>query len=256
MPEPPVLTVSDWEAEPNLIHGFLGRRGGVSSGDFESLNLSHRVGDEPGSVGENRRRVNTGLLEGGRLVLMRQEHGARVVVVRSIDDEVGAADATVTALAGAVLGILTADCVPILMLAPPAVAAVHAGWRGTIAGVVLRALERLRCDFGVSAADVEVALGPAIGGCCYEVDRAVGERFVERWGMPEGDTWRVLGEKGQLDLRRANAHLLINAGVVESRMRHVGPCTRCASADYFSHRGAGGATGRQLSYIGWRGAAG
>jgi len=130
------------------------------------------------------------------------------------------------------------------------VAAVHAGWRGTVAGIAVRALEKLQRDFGVAPSEIEVALGPAIGGCCYEVTREIAEQFSSRWGNLPEDTWRPAGDRGWLDLRRANMLLLRRSGVRERQVHCIGPCTRCASHDYFSHRASGGRTGRQMSYIG------
>ena len=248
----PVARVPHWLSIPGLVHGFLGRAGGVSAGPFASLNVSYGQGDEPAAVDENRRRVATTLTPQGRLVAMQQTHGDRVTVVDSPIEPVGSADGMVTARAGAVLSVLTADCVPILLTAPRqrVVAAVHAGWRGTVAGIAVRALERLERDFGVVPSEIEAALGPAIGGCCYEVTREIAEQFSSRWGDLSEDAWRPAGDRGWLDLRRANTLLLQRSGVREQQVHRIGPCTRCAAHDYFSHRASGGRTGRQISYIG------
>jgi YfiH family protein len=253
MSEPRRLTVPAWRPIPGLLHGFLGRCGGVSQGGFSSLNLSERVGDAPTAVAENRRRVEAGWPPGHRLVSMQQEHGRRVVPVCSTAEDVGAADAMVTAQAGLVLGILTADCVPILLVAPEqyAVAAVHAGWRGTLAGIVIEAIDALRERYGAPPSGIQAALGPAIGGCCYEVEREIGAEYVARWGGLPDAVWRADGPKGLLDLRGANVQQLRRAGVPDSGLYRMGPCTLCGSEDYFSHRGSGGRTGRQLSFVGW-----
>src|SRR5262249_30063539 len=133
-----------------------------------------------------------------------------------------------------------------------AVAAVRAGWRGSVAGIARRAVRHLKRVFGVCPEDLYAALGPAIGGCCYEVDRSIVDALEAHWdAMPEAVRGRQ-GDKAMLDLRDANAAILARAGVPESRIARVGPCTKCAAADWFSHRAAGGPTGRQLSVIGWR----
>jgi hypothetical protein len=253
MSDLPILRVATWQGIPGLTHGFLGRHGGVSRGDFASLNLSQRTADEPGAVVENRRRVEALLARGSRLVSMEQEHGDRVVVVQAQTDVVGRADGMVTTNAGALLSVLTADCVPILLVAPGRriAAAVHAGWRGTLAGIVIRAVELLRRQCGIAPAELAAALGPAIGGCCYEVDREIGERLIARFEALPAEAWYTHGAKGMLDLRSANRYLLLQAGIPAAAIHLVGPCTRCAMQNYFSHRGAGGRTGRQLSYIGW-----
>lgn len=247
------LSVPGWLELTGLVHRFYGRPGGTSAGAFAGLNLSESVGDDPAAVEENRRRVAAVLPGGSRLVWMRQEHGQRVLRVDEPVADAGAADGMVTAMPGAVLTILTADCVPILLVARRrrVAAVVHAGWRGTLAGIVTRAVELMQQEFGAERAELEAALGPAIGGCCYEVEREIGEQFVARWGALPEDGWRREGARGKFDLRAANRRLLEAAGLAAQGIHTVGPCTRCAGDRYFSHRGSGGRTGRQLSCIGW-----
>jgi purine-nucleoside/S-methyl-5'-thioadenosine phosphorylase / adenosine deaminase len=252
MPDLPLLRVPGWETIEGLRHGFFGRHGGVSVGPYASLNLSARLDDDAAAVSENRRRVET-VLGGSRLVWMRQVHGNRVARVQAASADIGPADGMVTSQPGTTLAVLTADCVPILLVARRrrVAAAVHAGWRGTIAGVVREAITVLHDAFGVEPGEIEAALGPAIGGCCYEVERDIGEQFMRRWGeLPDG-AWCVRGRKGMLDLREANRYLMRAAGLPAHQLLCVGPCTRCAAREYFSHRASGGTTGRQLSCIGW-----
>jgi purine-nucleoside/S-methyl-5'-thioadenosine phosphorylase / adenosine deaminase len=246
----PILRVPAWDGIPGLVHGFCGRRGGVSRGAFAELNLSARVGDDPDAVRENWRRVH-GAAGPVRFVTMRQIHGVHIGTVESPTADLGDTDGMVTAMAGIALGVLTADCAPILMIAPAQriAAAVHAGWRGTLGGIVLQALTHLQQVFGVTPAAMSVALGPAIGGCCYEVDRAIADAFTQRWGTLPGAVHRQGNSKAMLDLRRANVIQLQGAGVGDTHV--VGPCTRCAAAEYFSYRAANGVTGRQLAFVGW-----
>ena len=129
--------------------------------------------------------------------------------------------------------------------------AVHAGWRGTAAAIAERALHEARRFFGIEAADWEAALGPAIGGCCYEVSADIGERIAGLCGATDGDVWRPAGARGRLDLRTANRTILIQGGVRPERIWSIGPCTACAENELFSHRRSGGTTGRQLSIVGW-----
>ncbi|MGH7858338.1 MAG: polyphenol oxidase family protein, partial [Candidatus Binatia bacterium] len=168
--------------------------------------------------------------------------------------EIGAAgvegDGLLTAASGTRVGVWTADCVPIHLVAPDArvAAAVHSGWRGSAAGVVDEAIEQLRSRWNVSGAAIEAALGPAIGGCCYEVGEEVREAFVSRYGD--------LGERGFvdrggrlfLDLRSFLTERLRSLGV--TRVEQTGPCTACRADILHSFR-KGGGTGRQLSYVGW-----
>ena len=247
----PVWRVAQWAGIPGLVHGFLGRRGGVSREPCASLNLSFGVGDDPPSVEHNWARVR-GEFPGVAVVRMRQVHGARVVHVRSAEHDAGAADGMMTDHPGVALAVLTADCVPIAMIAPAArvAMALHAGWRGTMDAIAHAALVAAREAFGVEPADWQVALGPAIAGCCYEVAAEIGEQLERRWGkMPAA--WRPGRNRGLLDLREANRAILIANGVPPEQIVSVGPCTACATDRFFSHRRSDGQTGRQLSVVGW-----
>lgn len=263
MIDPPqhILRVPGWERIPHLVHGFCGRRGGVSRGAFAELNLSLRVGDEAEAVHENWRRVSLASGMAMRFATMRQVHGTNVATIEPGTTDGVDADALVTCSPGVALSVLTADCVPILLVAPrhEVVAAVHAGWRGTLAGIVTRTLQHLETTFGVKPAAVHAALGPAIGGCCYEVDRSIVDDLERAWGaMPGAVRRRPHTDKAMLDLRSANAAVLADAGVAAERIAVTGPCTRCAVAEYFSYRASalastgGAVTGRQLSFIGWQ----
>jgi YfiH family protein len=248
----PILRWPQWVDIPPLTHGFCGRRGGVSQGDFARLNLSFGVGDDPQCVEENWRRL-AAAVPGVRFVTMQQRHAADIAHIDERVLQPPEADALVTRCAGVALCILTADCVPILLVAPEqrVIAAVHAGWRGTLLGIVQRVIVEMRGSFGVEPSALHAVLGPAIDGCCYEVERRVTDELEQRWGvMPDATVLR--GAKSRLDLRRANAAILTASGVPLPRIARVGPCTRCASGKYFSYRGAAGRTGRQVSFIGWR----
>lgn len=247
------LRVAAWGETRGLLHGFFGRRGGVSTGSFASLNLSSQLGDVAQAVAANWQRVGRAL-PGVAFVRMRQVHGVRVARVDDADSVIGEADGMIARAAGLGLAVLTADCVPILCVAPAAhaVMVLHAGWRGTLGGIAAAGLAEAQRWLGVAPAAWHVALGPSIGGCCYEVETPLGERFVDRWGaMP--DAWRPAGAHGQLDLRAANRHILRAQGVPDSQIVQVGPCTSCQSDEFFSHRRSGGRAGRQLSVIGWAG---
>lgn len=246
---PPLLQAGDW-AEHGVAHGFFGRRGGFSGGDLASLNVSLRVGDEPSTVGANWDQVHR-VLPGLSVARMEQVHGTRVVRVLSEFQSVGEADGMITTAPGIGLAVLTADCVPLLATAPNhgAVMALHAGWRGSVAGIAAVAVQMAAAELAIPPAAWRVALGPSIGGCCYEVEAEIGERFVARWGaMP--DAWQPAGDHGQLDLRQANRAILVAHGVDPAAIVDVGPCTSCASDEFFSHRRSSGRAGRQLSLIG------
>jgi hypothetical protein len=247
----PVLRVDQWRNLPGLQHGFFGRRGGASAGDLSSLNLSAAVNDDPAAVQANWAGVRS-VLPGMTVVRMRQVHGDRIVRVRSAAQQIGEADGMITDVAGMALTVLSADCVALLMVnpSPPVVAAVHAGWRGTVAGIAEGALRAAQRELGIGPEQWQVAMGPSIGGCCYEVDGEIGERLESRWGRM-ADAWSRVGPKGQLDLRQANRAILTASGVKPGLIFAIGPCTACAHEDFFSHRKSGGRAGRQLSYLGW-----
>jgi hypothetical protein len=182
-------------------------------------------------------------------VTPRQVHGTRVLTA-SLAGERPEADGLVTATPGTTLGIVTADCVPVLMLARRrrVVAAVHAGWRGAAAGIVDTTLAHLRNEFGVEPADVEVTMGPAIGPCCYEVGDEVRAAFRARSGETTTAAWARRGTRDVLDLRAAVSALFRAAGV--DAVISIGPCTRCSPA-FCSYRRDGARAGRQISFIGW-----
>lgn len=174
---------------------------------------------------------------------LRQVHSA--CVLEASAGASGEGDALVTSLPGLAATVVTADCVPVLVASPEAVAAVHAGWRGVVAGVVPAALDELRARGGLERA---VAwLGPAIGACCYEV----GEEVAARVAAAAGTDVRRAGERGRphLDLSRAVAAQLAAAGV--ERIVRVEACTRCRAEWLWSHRRDGDGCGRNLAMI-WR----
>jgi YfiH family protein len=182
------------------------------------------------------------------ILLPRQVHGTRVMTAEPAAAP-PEADGLVTATRGTLVGVVTADCAPILMVAPDrrVAAAVHAGWRGAAAGIVGRALEHFR-SFGVEPGAVEACVGPAIGPCCYEIGPEVRAAFVRCSGDVTVAAWSRRRDRDVLDLRAAVIALLANAGVRTATA--VGPCTRC-SPTYCSYRRDGADAGRQVSFIGW-----
>lgn len=151
---------------------------------------------------------------------------------------IGEGDALVTAEPGVAISVRTADCFPILLADPEThtVAAVHAGWRGTAAGVVRSTLERMRSEFGTDAGNVYAVIGPGIGSCCYEVGVDVARQFGRQ-------------EAGKLDLAVENRNQLIAAGLRPDRMDVVGGCTFCQPAQFFSWRRDRDRAGRMISFI-------
>jgi hypothetical protein len=199
-------------------HGFLGRRGGVSSGELAGLNVGYGSNDERSSIDENRRRAIAALLPDAELATVHQVHSAEVVHADRPwpQDQRPRADAMVTDRPNLLLGILTADCAPVLFADHRAVVvgAAHAGWRGALAGVTdstIAAMERL----GARRDDIHAAVGPCIGQPSYEVDEAFRQAFLDH----ESDNARffVTGAAGKphFDLEAYVVHRLIAAGVGE-----------------------------------------
>jgi len=251
------LTVPQWRNYDGLLHGFTGRRGGKSVGRYAGLNVSYRVGDDIQVVSQNVCDLKLAIgIHDGKIVTMQQVHGDNLIEVTDKKmKEAGAADAMVTAENGVYLGVLTADCVPLLFIAPKQrlAAAVHAGWRGTLAGIAAKTVEYFGRRYGVGAGDLEVALGPSIGVCCYEVNDDVATPLMKKWGALTTPSIAMKGGKAHINLSRLNRDILRAAGVPGTQLFQIGPCTRCAAEEFFSYRREGGETGRQIGVVGWQG---
>jgi len=227
----PAATTPALAGVPGLVHGFEQRLGLARGEDRE----------------ESRRRVAHALAARGRLLLLKQVHGAAVTVAPW--DGTPEADAAVAVGPRLLLGVETADCLPILIVDPRrrAVAVAHAGWRGTAAGVTTRAVEALVAA-GSQPGDLLAALGPSIGPCCYEV----GEELREAFG-PSGAAFFRPGPRGRphLDLRAANLEQLVAAGLPARQIDHVRDCTACRADLYHSYRRDGPGAGRMINFVGW-----
>jgi purine-nucleoside/S-methyl-5'-thioadenosine phosphorylase / adenosine deaminase len=220
-----MLTHPQWAGVPGLCHGFLDRAecaGGLA--------VAVAAAGVPLP-----------------LDVPRQVHGIRVLEASGERHE---ADGLVTAAPGRVVGVVTADCVPVLLVAQDTrlAAAVHAGWRGAAGGVLEAAVGEMVAR-GADASRIEAAVGPAVGPCCYEVGGDVRDAFVARSGESTAGAWAG-PERGKyrLDLRRAVSLLLAAVGVRSTTV--LGPCTSCTPG-YCSYRRDGSGAGRQLSFVGW-----
>jgi len=240
-----VILRSERLAAAGFAHGFSTRRGGASTGPFSSLNLARNVGDSPDAVAENLRRfAGAAGLDLDRLYWASQVHGAEVVVLADGDRvetiREREADALVASSPGLAVGIRTADCVPILLADPASrrVAAVHAGWRGLVRGVIQAALRAFAGGPGTIA-----AIGPAIGPCCFEV----GDDVADEIAAAAGPEVRLDGSPPRVDLPEAARRLLAAGGV--AAIDRVGGCTRCEVETFFSFRRDGKKAGRMLSAI-------
>jgi hypothetical protein len=158
-------------------------------------------------------------------------------------------DAIVTSMRNLGVGIYTADCVPLLLVDGEAkvVAAVHAGWRGTLSGVVNRTIKRIEKDYGILSSKVSAAIGPSIGMCCYEVGEEVAVQFIKKYDKWSEFLYKKNNSKYFIDLRMANVRNLLDAGVANFEVMDI--CTMC-NRDFHSYRREGKGVGRQLSFIG------
>ncbi|MEI9927298.1 MAG: peptidoglycan editing factor PgeF [Sphingomonas sp.] len=236
-----------------VAHGFLGRRGGVSTGIHAGLNVGPGSSDQPDALAENRRRAVTAVLPDARLVTVYQVHSPDVVIVTAPFAERPHADALVTDRPGLALGILTADCAPVLLADRDAgvVGAAHAGWKGAIGGVTdstILAMESL----GARRDRIAAAIGPCIARASYEVDEGFLRRFAA--ADPANERFFAAGRPGhhQFDLEAYVAHRLAAAGI--RRVEGLGLDTYADPERFFSyrratHRGESD-YGRQISIIG------
>jgi YfiH family protein len=245
-----LVRVPDWDAFPWLRHGFSTRMGGNSSVyGGANLNLGYTAADERETVERNRRLAMQALDSEGTLATVKQVHGLRVVAVAGSGSAQVEADGMITDSVGIALGIQVADCVPLLLADTRrrVVGALHAGWRGTVAGMAAMGVRRMAEEFGSQKEDVIAAVGPSIGPCCY----AVGEELIEQVGWSSG----LLERRKDIvyfDLWEANRRQLAAAGA--QRITVLKMCTACArTADgqrlFFSHRAEAGFTGRAMGLI-------
>lgn len=250
------MTPPVWRARSlaDLPHGFLGRAGGVSEGAMASLNCGWGSGDDLAIIAENRRRAAEAVLPGAAIVSPYQVHGTTVLEAGDwSDEERPQADALVTDRPGILLGILTADCAPVLFADPEAgvVGAAHAGWRGALAGVAeatVAAMEKLGAERG----RIIAAIGPTIARTSYEVDHHFPEPFLA--ADPAAERFFIEGPAGKphFDVPAFLLHRLAAAGL--RQVEALGLDTYAREEDFYSFRRATHCGepgyGRQISLIG------
>jgi hypothetical protein len=249
----PVETLRSRALE-GVAHGFLGRRGGVSEGICAGLNVGLGSSDDRGSILENRRRALAAVAPGAKLVTLHQVHSAEAAYVTApySDDARPRADAMVADRPGLALGILTADCAPVLLADREAgvLAAAHAGWKGALGGVIEATVAEMERR-GASRGRIAAAVGPCIARRSYEVDEGFLRRFAE--SDPENERFFTLGREGhhQFDLEGFVLSRLAAAGL--GRIEALGEDTYSQPDRFFSYRRSthkGEADyGRQISLI-------
>ncbi len=282
-----IVQVPGWREIPWLVHGFSTRTGGATTAyrpaqKAGELNLGFTQSDTRENVLENRRRFLEALgSPDARLVTLRQIHSSLIRRVRGADADRapgGKGDGMMTDEPGVLLAIQTADCIPVLVADTKrrAVAAFHAGWRGTLKRIVEGGVNRMRVEFGSRPEDLVAAIGPGIGACCYAVGEEVRSEFASQFAyapelffeVSDADPVREkypllfltarapghsnLGPSLHLDLMEANRRQLLNAGLRAEAIALAGDCTRCQNNRFFSYRAEQGFTGRMLSVVGIR----
>ncbi|WP_375445790.1 peptidoglycan editing factor PgeF [uncultured Fibrella sp.] len=232
---------------PALIAAESTRHGGCSPAPYTSLNLGINTDDDPAHVAENRRRwlAHWHLTE-QQLASSYQVHGTAVQVVTEAGRTTGF-DALITNVPGLAVGVTVADCTPVLIFDTRhrAVAAIHAGWRGTVGGIVTKALHEMRTQYGTQATDCLAYVGTCIDACSFEVGAEVASQFAENRTTTDPVTGNVL-----VDLKQANADQLRAFGLTDAQIDVSPYSTVLNNGDYFSHRLERGLTGRMLAIIG------
>jgi polyphenol oxidase len=229
-----------------VVHGVTARHGGVSEGPWASLNLTKGTGDDPEHVEQNLRRVADALgTRREHLVSPNQRHTTRAAAVTPADRGrvLPETDTLLTADADVPVLLRYADCTPILLYDPrrAAIAVVHSGWRGTVAGAVPAALRALAGQFGTRLEEVVAGVGPSIGPCCYEVGDEVVAAAREAFSDAESLLPRNGNGRRHFDLWGANRYWLTEAGVRQVEVAEI--CTACHQDEFFSYRGGNGRTG-------------
>lgn len=254
-------TIPLFTATNLVVHGFTTRFGGISSGDYGSLNLGLHVGDDQDAVLENRRRVCQALdVDFKNLVAGNQVHGDEIMVVTkehlgrghdSMERALPNVDALITNQVGVPLSSYYADCVPLFFLDPVnmVVGLAHAGWKGTVSSIAAKTVAKMNLEYGSKPADILAGIGPSIGACCYIVGNQVIERLSSAFNFWHELVKNCGDDHWMLDLWETNRRVLLAAGLKDENIAVAGICTSCNSDFLFSHRASGGSAGRMASLI-------
>jgi purine-nucleoside/S-methyl-5'-thioadenosine phosphorylase / adenosine deaminase len=275
--------VDGFRAIPWLVHGFSTRVGGVSKVyGGKAFNLGFTKHDSRTAVEKNRAKFLSQLgARGSRawpLVTLKQIHSDLIHQVTSLPEHPLAGDGLITRTPGLLLAVLTADCIPVVVVdsKQKAVGVFHAGWRGTVKRIVEKGVGEMQRWFGSQPRDLRAAIGPGIGGCCYEVGEEVRAKFESQFvyaselfrRVKDSDPVREkypllfltarapghseLPHRLFLDLVEANRRQLLDAGVRKQNIYAASLCTNCRTDLLFSHRAEKGKTGRMMAAVGIR----
>ena len=238
-----------FKSEPSLVAAESTRIGGVSPPPYVSLNLGWHTDDTDANVHENRRRLCQALqIDLAHLTGAYQVHGDQILLVHQAGYYQGY-DALICNQPNIILSVTTADCTPVLVcdIKQKAVAAIHAGWKGTSAEIVRKTIEKMQYAFDTQPRDCLAYIGSCIDECSFEVDADVGTQFESPFCIWDEDRGKYL-----IDLKKLNQQQLLDAGVPIQQIECSPFSTVLHNDRYFSHRKEGGKTGRMLAVIGYR----
>lgn len=246
-----------WAPEEVLQAGFTTRNGGVSRPPYNSLNLGLNTDDPPYNVEGNRSTLARAFdLAQHQMLTVRQVHGSDILVLDEPNPDLThflnvECDAIITDQPGFLIGILVADCFPVLLFDPnrKVIAAVHIGWRGAAAGLLGKSIRAMQNCFGCRPEQLLAAVGPGIGAHSYEVDRPVREAFRQGSGHWEEIAKEVELGKWHLDLRQSCLLQLAEEGLQDKNIDVAEECTCCHRELFFSYRRDHGKTGRQMGFL-------
>ena len=257
----PYLTYNSLSEIKFINHAFSTRLGGVSEGEFTSMNLAFNRGDNPECVTENYKRLcKSAGFEFESLTASAQDHHTFVRAVTKADRGVGiykprdmeSVDAIITNETGVTLVTYYADCTPLYFVDTKnrAIGLAHGGWRGTVGRVAEKTIQKMTELYGTNTADITAAVGPAISVCCYEVDKPCIDNF---YALEDLDTDKFIfpkdGGKYMLDLLECNRQILVSAGVKPENITVSDVCTNCNSELLWSHRATKGHRGTMCAFM-------
>ena len=257
----PFLTYKALEELPFITHAFSTRLGGVSTGEFSTMNLAFNRGDNPDNVTENYKRLcKAAGFSFDSLVASAQDHRTFVRKVTENDCGIGiskpreiqSVDALVTDRPGVTLVTYYADCTPIFFVdkAKKIIALAHAGWRGTVGKICEQVVHIMKNDYNSSPADIVCCIGPAISKCCYEIDEDCFKHFAD---IPELDLEKIMTPKENgkymADLLEANRQILLHSGIKSENITVSDVCTKCNSNLLWSHRATNGHRGTMSAFM-------
>jgi polyphenol oxidase len=237
-----------------ISHGFTTRIGGVSTGECRTLNLGYNKNDLRENVTENFKRIASALnINHENMVFSNQVHNNLIRVVDETDrgkgiikkSDIVGYDGLLTNSNEVVLVTFYADCVPVFLFDPDkkAIATVHSGWRGTVKEIAGEAIKEMNRVYGCNAEDIEAAIGPSIGQCCFEVGNEVYNDFGDTLNWSKEYCTKKGNEKWNINLKQIIKRTLLNNGLREENICVGGICTKCNNDIFFSYRGDNGKTG-------------